>query len=79
MDDMFKSASASATADCIKTSPQVSDLVHSPFTKRLGEIMFDFYDNNSVHAAPFARAMASVTTSKYRAVKRRDKKRKENS
>lgn len=75
MDDMFKSASA--TADCIKASPRVSDLVHSPFTTRLGETMFDFYDNNPVHAARFARAMAGVTTSKYRAVKRRGKNGKE--
>ena len=62
MDDMFKSAST--TAECIKASPQVSDLVHSPFTTRLGATMFDYYDKNPQHAARFAKAMAGVTTSK---------------
>lgn len=62
MDDMFKSASS--TADCIKASPQVSDLVHSPFTTRLGSTMFDYYDKNPDKAARFAKAMAGVTTSK---------------
>jgi hypothetical protein len=59
---MFKSASS--TADCIKASPQVSDLVHSPFTTRLGETMFDYYEKNPEYAARFAKAMAGVTTSK---------------
>jgi len=62
MDDMFKSASL--TADCIKASPQVSDLVHSPFTTRLGATMFEYYEKNPEHAARFAKAMAGVTTSK---------------
>jgi len=61
MDDMFKSASS--TADCIRASPQISDLVHSPFTTRLGATMFDYYDKNPAHAARFAKAMAGVTTS----------------
>jgi len=60
MDDMFKSASS--TADCIKASPQVSDLVHSPFTTRLGATMFEYYEKNPEHAARFAKAMAGVTT-----------------
>jgi len=60
MDDMFKSASS--TADCIRASPQISDLVHSPFTTRLGATMFDYYDKNPAHAARFAKAMAGVTT-----------------
>lgn len=61
---MFKSASS--TADCIKASPQVSDLVNSPFKTRLGATMFDYYDENPKHAARFAKAMAGVTTSKRR-------------
>ena len=59
---MFKSASL--TADCIKASSQVSDLIHSPFTTRLGATMFEYYEKNPEQAARFAKAMAGVTTSK---------------
>lgn len=60
MDEMFKAASS--TADCIKESPQDSDLVHSPFKTRLGATMFDYYEQNPAHAARFAKAMAGVAS-----------------
>lgn len=61
---MFKAASS--TADTIRASPQTSDLVHSPFAKRLGANMFDFYRTKPEYAARFAKAMAGVTTSRSR-------------
>lgn len=60
---MFKSASS--IADTIKASPQHSDLVNSPFNKRLSATMFDYYRTKPEHAARFAKAMAGVTASKY--------------
>ena len=61
---MICSSPPPSTADCIKASSQVSDLVHSPFTTRLGTTMFEYYEKNSEHATRFAKAMAGVSTSK---------------
>lgn len=64
MDEMFKAASS--TADCIKESPQKSNLEHSPFKTRLGTTMFEYYGQNPEHAARFAKAMAGVASGKSR-------------
>lgn len=54
---MICSSPPPSTADCIKASSQVSDLVHSPFTTRLGTTMFEYYEKDPEHATRFAKAM----------------------
>ncbi|KAI3316711.1 S-adenosyl-L-methionine-dependent methyltransferase [Xylariaceae sp. AK1471] len=58
LDELFKAASA--TSQCLKTSPQDSVAAHSPFHTRHRVTMFQYYQVNPPHAARFAKAMAGA-------------------
>ncbi|XWW96275.1 hypothetical protein V2A60_004248 [Cordyceps javanica] len=57
-DEMFKASVA--TADSLRSSPMLSDSVHSPFYTYHDVPMFGYYKNNPVHAVRFAKAMTGV-------------------
>ncbi|KAM3427269.1 hypothetical protein NHJ13734_009047 [Beauveria thailandica] len=57
-DEMFKASVA--TADSLRSSPMLSDSLHSPFYTYHHVPMFGYYKKNPVHAVRFAKAMTGV-------------------
>ena len=55
---MFKAASA--TAECLRKAPFVSDRVNTPFHTRFGDSLYEFYAKDPEKGERFARAMAGV-------------------
>lgn len=63
MDEMFRAASETST--CISKAPYRSDGTDSPFSARFGVPLVQYYQQNPLKGARFARAMAGVARSKY--------------
>ncbi|TGJ83283.1 hypothetical protein E0Z10_g5502 [Xylaria hypoxylon] len=59
LDEMYKAATESAS--CVQATPHQSDSKNSPFATRHGVPLFQYYEQNPVHAKRFAKAMAGWT------------------